>query len=405
MTVETFPRIEWLVDRAAARTPDAIAVIDADSRRRWTYAALRAEMDRRAAALVAYGLAPGSVVLVNAPTHDHVLIAWLACCRADLIFMPVTPKIAPPEIADLARRARACVVLTPDGQPHPVLTHLPVLPLDFAGASPDSAFDEALRRSQEGDADATTLLLTTSGTTSRRTKIVQQSHRSNVWLPERMRRWPEAEIVMYLPRPNTLSDRFVAALLSLGATAILSTTTDPTRMETEMAALGATHLTIFPSVLRLLVRLPPPPPSLHLRRVQSGAAPLTPALLAALQARYAGVTVGQDYGSTEAGSMMGATYPDTPPGSIGTPYPGIIARIVAADGSNLPDSDIGEIIIRTPGLIVATWMTRLQRRNPYVTVGCTRAISAIVIRTGSISSPGGFCCKSMWAVLKSPQKK
>ena len=138
---------------------------------------MRVEMNRRAAMLIAHGLAPGSVVLVNLPTHDQVFLTALACCRADLTFLSLTPKLAPDEIADFARRTQAWLILTPDGQPHSALPLCPALPLALPGRPPHAAFTEAMWRSHEGKAEAIGSLQATSGTTGSRSKIVRQPHR------------------------------------------------------------------------------------------------------------------------------------------------------------------------------------------------------------------------------------
>lgn len=345
-------RIEWFVDRATDRTPDHLAIIDVDSGRQWTYAALRAEMDRRAAMLIAHGLAPGSVVLVNLPTHDHLLLTWLACGRADLTFLSLTPKLAPDEITDFARRTQARLILTPDGQPHPSLPLCPALPLELPGVAPRTAYQEAMRRSHEGSSEAITSLATTSGTTGGRSKIVRQPHRLYTWLPDSLRRWPEREIVLYTPRPNVIPRRQFVVLLSLSGTIVISTTVDPAQMEAEMAAYRVTLAGLLPPALQMLVRQQTAPRSLpRLQRILSGASILTPMLLADLQARYPGVIVEQEYGSTEGSAMMSANYPGTPPGSVGTPFPGVRVRIVGDDDQNLPHGEIGQVLIHTPGLM------------------------------------------------------
>ena len=126
---------------------------------------------------------------------------------------------------------------------------------------------------------------------------------------------------------------------------------DPGLLETEAAAARATILWTVPALLRPLAeRSQPPAADLALRIVRTGTAPLPHDVARGVRRRY-GVTIVQQYGSSEAGQMIGTPAGGAPAGSIGTPYPGVAARIVDADGADLPDGQVGELVVRSPGLM------------------------------------------------------
>ncbi len=341
-------RVEQLVAEAAVQRPDHLALIF--GARRWTYAALRDEMDRRAALLVEVGLQPGDIVLTTEPVTDDVAIAFLACCRASLVLLYLSPKLTGAELMPLIARANPACALTRDGQPHPAMPLIPPLPLSLPGQPSEEARREAKRRSNCGTVDDPAIIQTTSGTTGGMPKLACLPHQLLTWLRATPAWWETADQVAYIPRPHAIAARLMCVVLGLGATMVLSDATDPAHLESEMAACGATALWAVPGLLQLLIaRDRPPPAGLHLAFVRTATAPLPPDLLRQAARRY-DATVVQEYGSIEGGSMMG-TPRGTPDGSIGQPYPGVAARIVDEDGGDVPEGSVGELLIHAPARI------------------------------------------------------
>lgn len=124
-------RVETPIDDAAARHPERIALIFAE--RRWTYAALHTEMNRRAAVLIARGLASGSVVATTEPVTDDLAISFLACCPADLTMLALSSKLTATECARLLGRINPALVLTGDGVQHPAAPAVCTAPLALPG--------------------------------------------------------------------------------------------------------------------------------------------------------------------------------------------------------------------------------------------------------------------------------
>ena len=344
----TYPRVETLVDMMAERQPAHLALCY--EARHWTYATMRAEMDRRAAVLIAAGLAPGDVIATNEVVTDDYALSFLACCRADITFFGLSAKLSATEIAPLVRRASVKHLLTADGQPHPAVPDLPALPIALPGSPSSATTAEALRRSQNGTAEAVVFLQTTSGTTGSEPKIVRVPHRTYTWRMSDPLWWEPADGIYYVPQPNLFGARSFCTQLGVGGTIVLTRAVSPGHLEAEMDALGANVLWSVPPIVQMLAEYtPPPPPGLRLRFARVSAAPLLPHVARAFASRYGGVAV-QELGLTEGGSLIGTPPGGAPDGSIGTPYRGVIARIVDDAGNDVTAGEPGELILQTPGL-------------------------------------------------------
>lgn len=346
----TLPRLEQIIDRWADECPDHPALIC--NERRWTYAALRAEMDRRAAMLVAAGLESGETVVTSEIATDNLIITMLACARANLAFFHLSAALAPIERAAFATRADAHLVFTADGSPDSAYPALPRLPLSLPGIASDAAHAEAMHRSACADADTTFSLFTTSGTTGATPKVVCQPHRMMTWRHTQPDWWASADHVFYRLHGTFFHPRPIAEMLCYGGTIVLAHPTDPARMEAEMAACGATALlTSIPFVQMLVEQHAPPPPGLAIRVVRTGGMRMPLPLKHAASRRY-GAAMLEEYASTEGGSMIGTPRGGAPDGSIGTVFPDVRARIVDERGADVPEDEVGELIVQSPGLML-----------------------------------------------------
>lgn len=340
-------RVEQLVIEQAKQRPEHVALCFGE--RRWTYARLQAAMERRAARLIRAGARPGDVIATTEPVHDETMIAFLACCRMDGAFLPLSPGLSATEVSSLMARARARLVLTADGAPHPACPSVPALPLALPD-EPDGAAQPSSLPDYR-DTEAIALIQSTSGTTGSMPKLVRMTHRTLTWHRFRQSWWAGSDDVVYRPGIAYFPVRDLCELLYAGATFVLSHTTHPARIEAELVAYRVTGLVTVPAVLRLLAdQRGTPPAGLALRVLSFSAAPLPRAVQEAAQRRY-GLPILQAYGSTEGGSMIRMPDAHTPDGSIGTPYAGVLARIVAADGADVARGAIGELIVRSMGVM------------------------------------------------------
>jgi len=165
-------RVEQLVIEQAKRRPEHVALCFGT--RRWTYARLSAEMERRAARLIQAGARSGDVIATTEPVHDDTVIAFLACCRMDGAFLPLSPGSSATEVSPLMARARVRLVLTADGTPHPACPSVPALPVALP-EEPGSAAQLPTLPDQR-DTEAIAFIQPTSGTTGSMPKLVRITH-------------------------------------------------------------------------------------------------------------------------------------------------------------------------------------------------------------------------------------
>lgn len=339
-------RIEALVERAAAERPDHPALIYGE--RRWTFAQLRDEMNRRAAIVRAALPDSDAVVGITEPNSDDSLLAFLAAARAGRPLLHLSQRLAAEESRVLLARARVRLLLTAGGRFHPIAPDVPVLPIALPGTAP--SLSAGAGDAGPVDVAAPVALQSSSGTTGGLPKLVAIPHRQLTWRHRSLLWWETPDRVIY----NTLSMQFpwrgFCDALAARSTFVQSSVTDIRRMEAEMVRHGATFLRTVPAFLHGLVAQPgPPPPALALAYVRTGAASLAPDLARRAAGRY-GATIVQEFSSTEGGALLGTPKGGAPEGSIGKPYAGVVVRLVGEDGDEVAAGATGELVVRSPGL-------------------------------------------------------
>ncbi len=109
---------ELFVRRAEER-PDAPALVDPPNRSeiapgdpvRWTYREARDRADRLAAALVAHGVGPGSVVLVQLPNVAELALTYLAAARIGAVVTPLPVQFRVHELAAVSALTEPTVAI------------------------------------------------------------------------------------------------------------------------------------------------------------------------------------------------------------------------------------------------------------------------------------------------------
>src|SRR3954468_5478753 len=81
-----------LLSRAAADAADRVAMVEAGTGRRITWAELDREADRVAAGLEAMGLVAGYRVVLALANRPELVAAYLGALRAGLVVVPVNPR-------------------------------------------------------------------------------------------------------------------------------------------------------------------------------------------------------------------------------------------------------------------------------------------------------------------------
>ena len=347
----TFPcRAERLIDWVAETRPDHIALRHSD--RTWTYAAMRRERDRRAGLLVEAGLRVGDIVVTNEPIGDEFVLTFFGCAQAGLVLFHLSQQLVPAEHVALAAQAKPTLALTAAGGPDVSDLAPRTLPIDLPGSPGVAAVAEAARRSAAGTIADPVAIRSTSGTTGARPKLVVRPHALLTWQCAVPATYETADDVFCLPNRHYFMPNDLCRVLGLAATCLLPTETALDRVEAEWAAAGTTILYTVPTLVKALVaRGQPVPTGLRLRVIRATSAPLAPAEQYLIAARYdARVVI--EYASTEAGYITTTSDLATPPGSIGRPFAGVGVRLLDARGAAVAPRMLGELVIRSPGLML-----------------------------------------------------
>ncbi|HSJ64051.1 MAG TPA: amino acid adenylation domain-containing protein [Gemmatimonadaceae bacterium] len=368
------------VDRAAARTPLHEAV-RCDGRA-LTYSELAERSGRLAATLAAQGVRRGDRVGIHAGKGLAATVAMYGIMKAGAAYVPLDPS-SPPARQALVLRDCGIRHLVSEPARHRALTELlqEGVPVESVVGT-DGELSDGVRACSWNDVASHPVavvdpglteadlayVLYTSGSTGT-PKGVMHSHRSALAFAraaaETYGFTRDDRLSNHAPLHFDLStlDYFCAALV--GATTVVIPDAH-TRVPASLAALiEAERLTVLYTVPLALTHL-----VLHgaidkrdlgpLRWVLFGGEPFPRKYLRALMSALPGARFSNVYGPTE---VNGVTYYVLPhdlsesdePIPIGLPYPGVDIVIVGEDGEPVADGEPGELLVRTPTMMLGYW--------------------------------------------------
>jgi fatty-acyl-CoA synthase len=368
-TLDDIPR------RSARRFPSRVAIIDGATR--LTFAEFDAAVDRAAAALADQGMAKGDrMALLSHNCWQYPVLAF-AAARIGVVLVPVNFMLGPDEVAYILDHSGA-IALVAEAALAPVTTeavrrsHGAVriraeIQLDSAAAHDGWADVESWLTHQGsppdveiGDDDPMRIMYT-SGTESR-PKGALLGSRSLMW--QYMSciaagEMSEHDIEIHsMPLYHCAQlDNFLIADLYLGATSVILRRPDPVLILRAIERERATNLFCPPTVwIELLGN-----PELAKRDVSTlskgyyGASAMPTSVLRDIRERFPNLRLWNFYGQTEMASLATALQPheqDEFAGSAGRPVPNVDTRIVDLDGNEVADGTVGEIVHRSPQLIL-----------------------------------------------------
>lgn len=357
--------------RAAAKHGPREALSFGD--RRWSYAALDAAADRVAAGLLALGLDKGDRVVAYGRNSDAYLLAWLGCVRAGLVHVPANYALTAIELRYIVEQSGARALLA-DTALRAAVDEMRGGDLAigwFAGAGGAIdvlalALDERAPRVGLVDLDETDLaqLLYTSGTTAA-PKGAMMTHRA--LLAEYASCLVDCELAY--------GDRSLAALplyhsaqmhvflmphLLVGAVTTLIESPVP---EICLGLIEERAITSFfapPTVWISLLRHPDFDRRnlASLRNIYYGASIMPVPVLEELRRRLPGVRAFNCYGQSEIGPLATVLRPeehDARPASAGRPVVNVETRVVDTEMRDAPPGTHGEIVHRSPQLLLGYW--------------------------------------------------
>ncbi|HLI60459.1 MAG TPA: AMP-binding protein [Solirubrobacteraceae bacterium] len=354
-------------------------------------AALAERAARLAGGFAGLGLAPGERVVVCMANCPEVSIVYQAAWRAGLVVTPVTFLLGEAELRHvLADSGARAVVTTPEflhkvraaGAGLPELRHVLCTEAAPFGAATEG---EALRAAAGGaaaaagatlseleqadpapivdrDDDDLAALLYTGGTTGR-AKGVMLSHASLHYTGHAAYRSAHQPGVTRVLATLPLSHAYGLLVTVAGLHAeepmftVLLRWFEPIEFLETVQDHELQQSSVVPTMIQLLLGCPLEDYDLSsLRYLTSGGAPLPEETERALVARLPGTKIRQGYGMTETAALISSSPVGRERiGSVGVPVPGTELEIRDEQGRPLPPGEIGEICVRSPGVMRGYW--------------------------------------------------
>lgn len=360
----------------ARNTPDKIAIEFArgDATASLTYANLYARVDQLGAGLQAWGLHKGDRVALFAGNSLEFVLSYLAVARLGGVVVPINLRYRKLELEHILADASPRLLVT-DREMLPVLAELDsaahtVIEGTLVTDEIDTWLgDKTTLELPNVDGDDLLFLMYTSGTTGR-SKGAMMSHNAILaTVTGLLAAWAwSARDRLLLVLPLFHTHGLVVGLhcaLAAGATTHLRAQFEGARTVEELFAGIATTFFAVPTIyVRLVDELGRRPASeraslASMRLFCSGSAPLAPETLHAFR-ELTGHTILERYGMTETGMNFSNPYVgERVAGSVGTPLPGVSARIVRVlEGDALEDvapGEEGELLVRGSNLFSGYW--------------------------------------------------
>jgi carnitine-CoA ligase len=346
------------------RQPHAVAV--EFEGRRWTYAELANRCEAAMALLSRLGLVPGARIAVMALNHPNTIALLFAAARLDAILVPLNPEYSAAEARYVIEHAGVSGVFVTEDTSRVIESALePVNPkpwvraLDEASEAGPGSLPAALGRT-----DSPCLIIYTSGTTGR-PKGAVHSQRTYILTAEMFveRLWlqPEERVMCVMPMFHINALMYsVGSALACGGTLVLVRRFSASTFWATAAETRATEVNLVAAAGSILAQRPRAEFVPSHRIAKMFVAPQTRAMVDALRDEFNVPLLIECYGMTEIPGVI--SNPFRGPHKLGTmgvlckhPDPRIErprARIVDEQGNDVRRGEAGELLIRTPTLML-----------------------------------------------------
>ncbi|HCH61259.1 MAG: malonyl-CoA synthase [Deltaproteobacteria bacterium] len=327
----------------------------------WSRARLLERSRQAAGFLQAQDLGPGDVVGLQAHRGPDFLAVFLGALGSGVTVLLLNGAYTPREVGFLAEDADARLVIA---QPAVLDALRAAEPCALLSADDLAQRLDAARGAPiDGDPQGPTISLEavgalgyTSGTTGRPKGAVIR-HRNIQGTVESLHTawgWSTADVLVHALPLFHIHGLFVAMLGSLwaGARTVLLPRFSASAVSRSIQEHQGTVFMGVPTFYHRLLAQPEPPELPSMRLWTSGSAPLPAPVWESFRDRF-GCEILERYGMTEVGIVLSNPLKaDRVPGTVGFALPGVHAFVVDRDsGVPLPDGEVGELRISSPGLI------------------------------------------------------
>ncbi len=371
-----------LADAVAAHarlTPGKLAV--RDSRRSLDFAQWHARATRLANGLLGIGLAKGDRVALLAYNCAEWMEIYAALAAAGLVAVPINFRLTPAEVAYIVQHSEARAVIAQDELADRVdalrcdLTVPPDAYIAFGRALPTGwrAYEQLIDAAatdrppvdvRPGDTSA---LMYTSGTTGKPKGAIRSHEGSTLIalataLEMRFTRDDTALLVMPMCHANSLY--FSHTFVHLGATCVIDDrrSFDPEALLATLAGQRITFTSLVPTHYIMMLGLPAAVKDRYdvsrVDKLMISSAPARRETKLAILDHFRNGKLHELYGSTEAGwvTLLRPEEQIDKLGSVGREWAGSgPIRILDAEGTEVPDGEVGELHSRTPYVFDGYW--------------------------------------------------
>ena len=347
--------VAQLLEASARYHAERPALVAGD--RRFSYRELDATCSLLAGRLRRLGLEPGDRLGLHLPNSAEFVLVYYAAQKLGVVPLSLNVTYAGEEIAYIAGDATPRAIVTaaavagnlPPRDRMPSVRH--VLHADELAGLPGGEPARAL----DLDREATAAILYTSATTGR-PKGVMLTHAnvvSNAYATaHHLRMTPEDRGLCAVPMFHCFGQNFVMnALVTTGGLLVVHERFVPDQFLQAVARHRITLLYGVPTMYILFLSMDRALDFGSVRIFFSAAATLPTDVERRWGERY-GRPINQGYGLTEC-SPFAAWNHDFAirPGSVGTPIEGVEMRVVDGEGREVPDGELGEILIKGPNVM------------------------------------------------------
>lgn len=358
----------------------------AENGRVTTFAGFAQRVAGVGAQLLDLGIEPGDRVAMLAPNSCEWMIAASAAMSIGAVMVPINTRFKGPEIRYVLEKARVSVIFTVeaflgtqyvdmivgacggkgDGRPTADLPYLKaIVAIDRPGFAPEEIDSGALIRFGAAAAkvtpEMTADILFTSGTTGR-PKGAMHSHGQGLWMTGL---WNESNDLTDADRTVLVNPFFHSfgyrsgwvSALTAGMTIYPLATFDPARMLELIESARITQLSGAPTIFFSLMEHPDfaSRDISSLRSGHTGGAKTPPDIIRAGYEKFGFDIFLTSFGQTESTAIISTNRAgdsiEAIISTVGRPIPHLEVRIVDPEGSEVPQGERGELLVRGPNVM------------------------------------------------------
>jgi long-chain acyl-CoA synthetase len=351
---------------AAAEHGDRIAFKLDDAE--LTYAQLDAASARAAGLLRARGVEPGDRVGLMLPNVPYFPVLYFGILRTGAVVVPMNVLLKEREVAYYLDDSSATLLFAWHGFAEAAEAGAAGAGCDCILVAPGEieellAAQEPVGEPVERAADDTAVILYTSGTTGqpKGAELTHSNLHTNCSMTSAtLGQFSHEDVLLgALPLFHSFGQTCTMnSAVSVGATVTMIPRFDP---EKALEIIERDRVTVFQGVPTMYNAM------LHanradsadlstLRLCMSGGAAIPVELIRAFEARFE-CPILEGYGLSETSPVASFNHPDRErkPGSIGTPIEGVEMQVWSDDGNELPQGEVGEIVIRGHNVMKGYW--------------------------------------------------